>query len=128
LGNAKEKVSRQDYLDQLLPFVPNSEVREKIGHARELATGCTVRLAVSALGNGSGIAAQDTVPFTLWCAGEKLDNYEEAIWLTASASGDVDTNCAIVGGIVAAYTGMEGIPAEWLKRREALPDWAFGET
>jgi len=36
--------------------------------------------------------------------------------------GDVDTTCAIVGGIVALATGKEGIPADWVARRECLPD------
>jgi ADP-ribosylglycohydrolase len=40
------------------------------------------------------------------------------------AGGDVDTTSAIVGGIVAAYTGRAGIPAAWLRQREplAVPD------
>jgi hypothetical protein len=28
-----------------------------------------------------------------------------------------------VGGIVAAHTGVAGIPAEWLAAREPLPEW-----
>ncbi|MGV9565108.1 ADP-ribosylglycohydrolase family protein [Streptomyces sp. NPDC003480] len=32
------------------------------------------------------------------------------MWATASAGGDVDTTCAIVGGIVASRVGTEGIP------------------
>ena len=75
----------------------------------------------------SRISAQDTVPFTLWCSGEQLDHYEEAFWLTLSGGGDADTTCAIVGGIVALSTGLDGIPAEWRARREALPDWAFSD-
>ena len=34
--------------------------------------------------------------------------------------GDCDTNCAIVGGIVALRIGREGIPPEWLTSREPL--------
>ncbi|HMA35755.1 MAG TPA: ADP-ribosylglycohydrolase family protein [Chloroflexia bacterium] len=34
---------------------------------------------------------------------------------------DMDTTCAIVGGIVALYTGLAGIPAEWRASREPLP-------
>jgi ADP-ribosylglycohydrolase len=34
--------------------------------------------------------------------------------------GDRDTNCAIVGGLVAALTGREGIPSDWLAAREPL--------
>ena len=67
----------------------------------------------------------DTVPFCLWCAGEQLDRYDEALWLTASAGGDIDTNCAIVGGIVANYVGEEGIPLNWRAGREPLPAWAL---
>ena len=79
------------------------------------------------LGNGSRVSAQDTVPFALWCAGEYLDNYEEALWLTVSGFGDMDTTCAIAGGIVALYTGVEGIPEVWRAAREPLPGWPFTE-
>lgn len=96
-------------------------MREKIRHARNLAPGSSVLLAVRALGNGTGISAQDTVPFTLWCAAQHLDNFEAALWLTISGLGDRDTTCAIVGGIVAGCTGTEGIPAAWLAARESLP-------
>lgn len=47
------------------------------------------------------------------------------LWLTVGGLGDRDTTCAIAGGIVAAYTGTEGIPARWLAARKALPEWAF---
>lgn len=119
--------SRQVFLDQVIPFIPESEVRSRAIRAREIDS-TNLWGIVSLLGNGSAISAQDTVPFCLWCAGEQLANYEEALWLTASAGGDVDTNCAIVGGIVASYTGSEGIPQNWLRSREPLPDWPFNET
>jgi len=45
------------------------------------------------------------------------------MWATVSALGDRDTTCAIVGGIVACYTGVVGIPPDWLAAREPLPDW-----
>ena len=74
------------------------------------------------LGNGSEVTAQDTVPFVLWSAAHHLDNYESALWHTASGLGDMDTTCAMVGGIVVMYTGIEGIPVEWLNNREPLPE------
>ena len=119
--------SRQDYLDAILPYIPDSIVREKIRHARNLDASASVRLAVSALGNGSAISAQDTVAYCLWCAGGHLDSYEEAFWTTVSGYGDIDTNCAIVGGIVASVVGLEGIPQAWRESREPFPDWAFGD-
>jgi ADP-ribosylglycohydrolase len=67
--------------------------------------------------------AQDTVPFALWVADRFLDDYPGAIAACIAAGGDVDTTCAIAGGIVAAHTGMDGIPPGWLSAREPLPSW-----
>ncbi|WP_033825124.1 ADP-ribosylglycohydrolase family protein, partial [Kitasatospora sp. MBT63] len=65
----------------------------------------------------------DTVPFALWSAAWHLDSPTDALWTTAEGLGDVDTTCAITGGTVAARTGLAGVPAAWLTRREPLPDW-----
>lgn len=125
---AGQAPGRSEFLDLILPHVPESEVRSKIRQARDMASNASVQFAVSVLGNGVKVSAQDTVPFALWCAGEQLANYEEALWLTVSGLGDRDTTCAIVGGIVASYTGIEGIPRAWIDTREQLPDWPFSEV
>jgi ADP-ribosylglycohydrolase len=119
--------TRAEFIDHVLPSIPDSEVRSKCQLARDI-TSHDVHAAVGMLGNGSQISCQDTVPFCLWCAGEHLDNYEEALWLTVSGDGDVDTNCAIVGGIVTLSAGNSGIPSAWLTNREPLPNWAFAEA
>jgi ADP-ribosylglycohydrolase len=116
---------RRKFLSQILPLVPLSKVRDGIQRAHDLPPGTSAENAVAMLGNGSRATAQDTVPFALWCAGEQLDNYEEAIWLTVSGQGDMDTTCAIVGGIVTMFAGPEHIPAQWRASREPLPDWPF---
>ena len=121
------KPSRSEFLGLILPHVPESIVRERIRHAQNLDASASVRLAVSALGNGTEISAQDTVPFVLWCAGGRLEDYEEALWLTVSGLGDRDTTCAMVGGIVALSAGLESIPAAWRQAREPLPRWPFQE-
>jgi ADP-ribosylglycohydrolase len=120
--------SRSEFLDSVLPHIPESEVRSKVRQARDMSDSASVQFAVSVLGNGVRVSAQDTVPFALWCAAKHLANYEEALWLTVSGLGDRDTTCAIVGGIVASFTGAEAIPEEWLKSRETLPDWPFTES
>jgi ADP-ribosylglycohydrolase len=120
--------SRAEFLDLIIPFVPTSDVRRKIRWARDLSAAASIEAVVDLLGNGTGLSAQDTVPFVLWCAGECLDNYEQALWLTASGFGDVDTTCAMVGGIVALYSGVEGIPIVWRQAREPLPNWPFVEA
>ncbi len=120
--------NRQEFLDLILPHLPDSVVREKVRHARNLAPDASVTLAVSALGSGHDISAQDTVPFALWCAGGHLDSYEDALWLTVSGLGDRDTTCAMVGGIVALSAGAASIHTEWSAAREPLPRWPFQET
>lgn len=125
LRDAGNRPSHDQFLDLLLPFIPESEVRSKVRRAREMGADASPGFAVAVLGNGVLVSAQDTVPYALWCAAQWLDNYEEALWLTVGGLGDRDTTCAIAGGIVAAYTGTEGIPARWLAAREALPEWAL---
>jgi ADP-ribosylglycohydrolase len=125
LRGAEPIPNRQEFLDLVLPHVPETEVRQKIQTARDLASDTSVQQAAAVLGNGRPVLAQLTVPFTLWMSGGYLANYKAAIQRTAGAKGDVDTNCAIVGGIVVMFTGVEGIPAEWLNRREPLPIWPF---
>lgn len=120
--------SRAEFLDLILPSIPEGEVKSKVRKARGMGPNTSLQFAVSVLGNGSRVSAQDTVPLALWCAGERLDGYEEAMWLTVAALGDRDTTCAIVGGIVATYTGHDAVPREWLKSREPLPSWPFEET
>jgi ADP-ribosylglycohydrolase len=123
--NNKESppLTRPEFIKAVLTYVPDSLVRAKLLQARDLPEDCSVQLAVAALGNGTGVSAQDTVPFALWCAGEQPGNYEEALWLTVSGLGDRDTTCAIVGGIVACRTGTEAIPETWRAARESFPDW-----
>ncbi|MCZ9346189.1 ADP-ribosylglycohydrolase family protein, partial [Streptomyces sp. TRM76130] len=71
---------------------------------------------------GRRTTAHDTVPFALWSAARALGDYERGFWTTAQVGGDVDTNCAIVGGVLAG--GRAGAPPPaWAERTEPLPDW-----
>ena len=80
------------------------------------------------LGNGARAMAQDTVPFAIWVADRFLDDYPAALGACLAAGGDVDTTCAIAGGVVAAYKGLDGIPPAWLSAREPLPAWLAAAT
>jgi len=113
----------RQFLESIYQRMPASEVHTAIGKARDFADDTTVEKAVSVLGNGAEVSAQDTVPFCLWAAAHHLGNFEEALWTTVSGLGDRDTTCAIVGGIVAISAGPESIPKSWLESREPLPLW-----
>jgi ADP-ribosylglycohydrolase len=73
------------------------------------------------VGNGSKVTAPDTVPLCVWLAARHCWDYQDALWATASAFGDVDTTCAIVGGIVALSSGSASIPKEWIEARGQIP-------
>lgn len=124
LAARQERPDPRAFLDQVLQLTPPGRVHDGIWAARGLAHVPHAKVAVHELGNGRYTSAEDTVPYTLWAAARHLDDFEQAIWTTASTGGDIDTTCAIVGGIVAAHTGTDGLPAHWLAAREPLPAWA----
>jgi ADP-ribosylglycohydrolase len=119
--------SRGQLLRGVLEQTPPGETHDRLACALELSPETTVQQAADRLGNGSRITAPDTVPLAVWVADRYLDDYPEAVWTVISAGGDVDTNAAIVGGIVASAV-PEQVPAEWITHREALdggsPSWA----
>jgi len=115
--------SRKEFLKAILPHVPDSITRENIRRAHDFAEGVSRRHAAAVLGTGIQVSSQDTVPFALFCAGEWLGDFEEALWQTVSGMGDRDTTCAIVGGIVALHVGEAGMPTAWLNAREPLPQY-----
>lgn len=95
--------------------------REGLLQAAKLSLRTDTQSAAMLLGNGSRIAAEDTVPLCVWLAAKWGDEpLELALWETVSALGDRDTTCAIVGGILAGVAGEAGLPAAW---RAALEPW-----
>ncbi|WP_435593003.1 ADP-ribosylglycohydrolase family protein [Nocardia sp. bgisy118] len=120
LGAALTRLRGAELLDAIVARTPVGAVRDGITAARGLLD-ADPDAAARALGNGREVSAPDTVPFCLWIAA-RFDDFAEACWATASAGGDVDTTCAIVGGILGARDAA--IPDEWLRRCEELPDWA----
>jgi ADP-ribosylglycohydrolase len=107
----------------VLDLVPSGEVREGIRTARDLPPATSPTTAAAVLGTGRLVSAADTVPLALWLAARDLDDYAEAVWSAAEVAEDVDTMCAIVGGIVASRVGVTGIPADWRQSTEPLPPW-----
>jgi ADP-ribosylglycohydrolase len=126
---AGQRPTPEAFLDALSPYLTEGgAVTLGVARARRLL-GASVAEAAYELGNGSRTTAPDTVPFALWVAATRLADYPAAVTDCVLAGGDVDTTAAIVGGIVAAYTGIGdrpgsvGVPPEWLARREPLPEW-----
>ncbi|WP_181793693.1 ADP-ribosylglycohydrolase family protein [Streptomyces sp. WELS2] len=109
-------------LDGVIALVPKSAVGQGLRRARDMLDYDDAVTVAAVLGCGRRTTAHDTVPFALWSAARSLGDFASAFWTTAQVGGDVDTTCAIVGGVLAA--GKAGTPpAKWVERTEALPDW-----
>jgi ADP-ribosylglycohydrolase len=107
----------RDFLKEIIPFIPDGITKSQVELATQIPPDAFWD-AVKQLGTGHEVSAPDTVPFCLWNVAYFLGNYEDALWSTTKGMGDVDTTCAIVGGIV-ALSALK-IPEAWLKRREPL--------
>lgn len=99
---------------------PDGSVRQGIARAQQVELDEWEFTAAEMLGNGGQITCADTVPFCLWIATRHLDSFTDAMWNTVRAGGDIDTNAAIVGGIVSLAVGRPGVPEEWRRLRESL--------
>ncbi|MGW1927588.1 ADP-ribosylglycohydrolase family protein, partial [Streptomyces massasporeus] len=114
-------------LDGVVALVPRSAVGAGLRRARDMLDYGDAGTVAAVLGSGRRTSAHDTVPFALWSAARGLGDFEQVFWTTALVGGDVDTTCAIAGGVVAAAaTGAP--PAEWLRQTEELPDWVPVQT
>ena len=111
-----------DLISEVLPYLPDSEVRLRLTQAQQMED-LTSEQVAEILGSGQAVTAMDTVPFCLWCAHHEGLYFEEALWHTVAGLGDRDTTCAIVGGIVGARVGVAGIPREWREKRESLGEF-----
>lgn len=102
---------------KVLGALHDSEVRNRLEAASTLDPDDLER-AYRVLGTGQRITAFDTVPFCIWIAAHRWPDWSDAMFSTAAGFGDVDTTCAIVGGMIAGPHG--GPPADWLAHREPL--------
>ncbi|MGW1249839.1 ADP-ribosylglycohydrolase family protein [Streptomyces sp. NPDC002535] len=113
--------ARPEFLGDVAARLPESDVRSGLRIAARMPERTSVRHAAEVLGSGYRMSGPDTVPYALWCAAGHLDDLHEGLWLTVAGRGDIDTTCAIAGGVIAARTGVAALPAAWHAAREPLP-------
>ncbi|KOV19915.1 hydrolase [Streptomyces sp. XY413] len=113
--------ARPDFLRAVAARLPDSDVRSGVRVAARMSARASVRHAAEVLGSGYRMSGPDTVPYALWCAAGHLDDLHEGLWSTVAGRGDIDTTCAITGGVIAARTGVTALPPAWHAAREPLP-------
>ncbi len=117
LGQAHAPRS-EELLLHVMRVVPRGRVRTALEQASQIAAHehATAR---AMLGTGEDRTAFDTVPFCVWVVAHHGSDFEDALWMCASAGGDVSTTCALVGGILGA--AGHRAPADWRRCCEPLP-------
>lgn len=118
-------ISPQDFIQHIVDELPDTDTKSKIAQSISVPYHYHIETVKTILGNGIRIMAQDTVPFSIWCAAHNLDNFEEALWKAVSILGDRDTICAIVGGITIMSSDEGKIPEEWEKAVEDVETSLF---
>ncbi|MFE9256818.1 ADP-ribosylglycohydrolase family protein [Streptomyces sp. NPDC006879] len=114
--------SATELLDGVIDLVPRSAVGAGLRRARDMLDYGDAGTVAAVLGCGRRTSAHDTVPFALWSAARSLGDFEGAFWTTATVGGDMDTTCAIVGGVLGGHVRGQP-PLAWSTGTEALPGW-----
>ena len=100
----------EEFLDLIKKAVESVERKEETG------------IFAESLGLGNGVSGYvyHTVPVALhaWMSNQK--DFAKAVPDTIRCGGDTDTAAAIVGGIVGAGVGPQGVPENWI---ETLWEW-----
>jgi ADP-ribosylglycohydrolase len=101
----------------------NSEIAKQVAAAGEsVARGESTMAFAEAIGCAKGVTGYvlHTVPVAIHCWLSHPDNIEAALPAVIACGGDTDTVAAIVGGIIGARVGPEGIPDRW---KDTLVEW-----
>ncbi len=73
---------------------------------------------------GSRFICTETMPFVVGTFLRHPDNFKDGVLEAVNAGGDTDTNAAIVGALIGANVGVDGIPKAWKNFR---PEYAQAE-
>lgn len=95
--------------------------------ARSIAAGEDTRRFAESMGLGRGVSGyvNHTVPACIHAWLSNQDSFEQALRTIIECGGDADSTAAIVGGIMGAKCGPDGIPPAW---RDGLFEWPFNHV
>ena len=106
------------FYHKLLKWIPRGQVWDGVEKASKLPLNTPLPKLIEILGNGTHVTCQDTVPICVFLTIRALmqykveEMYEKVIIETCKCFGDVDTNCAIVGGMIGIISPP---PKKWVR-------------
>jgi ADP-ribosylglycohydrolase len=118
-------VTADEYLRSLEPLCGRNAGLLQIlrGMAASIGRGEQAHEYAAAIGCAQGVSGfiYHTVPVALHVWLRRQSDYRGALLEAVRLGGDTDTIAAIVGALVGARVGKEGIPAEWLRDLREWP-------
>ena len=127
-GSLPLKEQPRAYLQAMSPLLEDGELRTWLQRAIvSVENGEATTAFAEAIGAGERVSGyvNQTVPVVIHAWLSFPNDYRSAVLAVIRCGGDMDTTAAIVGAIVGAGVGKEGIPAEWLS---ALVEWPRSVT
>ncbi|MCX6779112.1 MAG: ADP-ribosylglycohydrolase family protein [Candidatus Magasanikbacteria bacterium] len=73
---------------------------------------------------GTASFVLESAPFSIVTALRHIDDFRAGVLEAVNAGGDTDSNASVVGAIIGANVGLEGIPPEWLRFSPAYLEMA----
>ena len=126
LASHGEKVDPSEYLKLLTDVLKSEQPDELLSLMQRaiisLESGASTFEFSSSVASERGVTGYvyHTVPVAVYAWLKNQHDFRAAIQDVISCGGDADTTAAIVGGIVGAAVGIEGIPEEW---QHGILDW-----
>jgi ADP-ribosyl-[dinitrogen reductase] hydrolase len=108
------------HVEQYLKDAPLMHLLNKAGEHLQRGDDVTAYAATLGLRGGVSGYINHTVPVALYCWLRWPGDFRAAVEAAVLLGGDADTTGAIVGALMGATLGVEGIPAEWLN---GLAEW-----
>jgi len=125
-SRAARNVTPEEFARAIEQRLPQPEAQELVGlirrAARSASDGESTSPFATAIGCRQGVSGYilHTVPCVIQTWLRFQDDYAGGIREMLAAGGDTDTTAAILGGIIGARVGKEGIPAAWL---DGIVEW-----
>jgi ADP-ribosylglycohydrolase len=122
----------QDVMKELIPHIAQEEVsmgytQKPLTHALQKAISNEVLYrSMDELVTvfNPGFKALETAPFVvaICMRNEHENDFRKAVLEAVNAGGDADTNASIVGGLIGARVGLQGIPVGWRDFRKEFQE------
>lgn len=105
------------FLQELIEFSRNSEMKEKLGMVRQLLKK-DVTSSQAARELGRSIEVHRSLPFALYSFFRHSQSFTDCLFCAVLNGGDRDTLGAMASAASGAFLGLEAIPQEWRQKLE----------